>query len=382
VRWRPILLGSASVAVLSSAGFAAWLASLPPSPPVSPAPSIDAQEIQAMLAALKPPKRRRPLIATVAINDATEVTDYIVPYGILRRAGIADVTMLATSPGPVTLYPALRVQPDATISEFDANHPDGADYVIVPAMSRDDHPRIMSWLKDQFAKGATIIGVCAGAKVVAAAGLLDNRRGTTHWYYVEDMIDEHPSIQYVPNRRMVVDQRVGTTTGVTASMPMILTLIEGISGRSKAESIAADLGLEEWNARHSSDAFGLTRQLAVTTLVNRLAFWRHERFGIELQPGTDEVSIALVADAWSRTYRSRAFTFAPASSPVETRSGVRILPDLVSANVPQDQRLPTIERLHPSDALNQALRAIEDRYGRNTAHVVAMQLEYPVEQRE
>ena len=380
--WRLTLLGAASVATLSLAGFAAWLASLPPSPPASSAPSIDAQETQAMIAALKPPKRARPLIATVAINDATEVTDYIVPYGILRRAGIAEVTMLATSSGPVTLYPALKVQPDATISDFDAEHPDGADYVLVPAMSRDDDPEVMSWLKDQFAKGATIIGICAGAKVGAAAGLLDNRRGTTHWYYVEDMIDEHPSIQYVPNRRMVIDRRVATTTGVTASMPMILTLIEGIAGRSRADAIAADLGLEEWDARHSSDAFGLTRRLAVTTLVNRLAFWRHEKFGIELQPGADEVSIALVADAWSRTYRSRVFTFASGSSPVATRSGVRIFPDLVSANIPQDRRLPTLEQMPPADALNQSLRGIEDRYGGSTAHVVAMQLEYPVEQQE
>ena len=48
--------------------------------------------------------------------------------------------LLATGRGPVTLYPALTVQPHATVSEFDARHPDGADYVIVPAMSRDDDP--------------------------------------------------------------------------------------------------------------------------------------------------------------------------------------------------------------------------------------------------
>ena len=60
-----------------------------------------------MLTALKPPKRQRPLIAIVGINDATEVTDYLMPYGILRRADVADVVALATEPGSVTLYPAL-----------------------------------------------------------------------------------------------------------------------------------------------------------------------------------------------------------------------------------------------------------------------------------
>ena len=147
------------------------------------APPIGKEEADALLAALKPPKRRRPLIAIVGINDATEVTDYLMPYGILRRADVADVVPLATEPGPVKLYPALKVEPQATVAEFDAQHPDGADYVIVPAMSRDDDPAVLEWLKSQAAKGAMIIGVCAGAKVVGEAGLLDGKRATTHWYY-------------------------------------------------------------------------------------------------------------------------------------------------------------------------------------------------------
>jgi putative intracellular protease/amidase len=123
-------------------------------------------------------------VAIVGINDATETTDYLLPYGILRRADVADVVALATQAGPVTLFPALKVEPQGTVAEFDARHPDGADYVVVPAMSRDDDPAALAWIKTQAAKGAVIIGVCAGAKVVAAAGLLDGKRGTTHWYYL------------------------------------------------------------------------------------------------------------------------------------------------------------------------------------------------------
>ena len=60
---------------------------------------IAKEEADATIAALKPPKRRRPLIAIVGINDATETTDYLMPYGILRRADVADVVALATGPG-------------------------------------------------------------------------------------------------------------------------------------------------------------------------------------------------------------------------------------------------------------------------------------------
>ena len=169
------------VVALGAVGGGAWILSLPPAPAVSEAPPIPQEEADAMLTALKPPKRQRPLIAIVGINDATEVTDYLMPYGILRRADVADVVALATEPGPVTLYPALTVEPQATVAEFDAQHPEGADYVIVPAMSRDDDPAILGWLRSQAVKRATIIGVCAGAKVVGEAGLLDGKRATTHW---------------------------------------------------------------------------------------------------------------------------------------------------------------------------------------------------------
>ena len=50
---------------------------------VTAAPPIGKQEADAILAALKPPKRQRPLIAIVGINDATEATDYLMLYGIL-----------------------------------------------------------------------------------------------------------------------------------------------------------------------------------------------------------------------------------------------------------------------------------------------------------
>ena len=191
---RLILWGGLSVVAVGAASGGAWILSLPPSPTRTAAPPIGKQEADAILAALKPPKRQRPLIAIVGINDATEATDYLMPYGILRRSDVADVMLLATEPGPVKLFPALSVEPQATVAEFDAQHPDGADYVIVPAMSRDDDAAVLEWLKSQAAKGAMTIGVCAGAKVVGEAGLLDGKRATTHWYYLKELLDKHPAI--------------------------------------------------------------------------------------------------------------------------------------------------------------------------------------------
>jgi hypothetical protein len=184
-------------------------------------------------------------------------------------------------------------------------------------------------------------------------------------------------MRYVEDRRLVVDQGVATTTGITASMPMSLTLIEAIAGRDKANAVGRDIGLADWDARHKSDEFKFTRPFALTAIRNTAAFWAHERLGIELKPGVDEVSLALVTDAWSRTYRSQAVTFASTAGAQQTRNGIRILPDEVTTNWPVERLLSSVGERKPAEALDDALHGIAARYGTGTTDFVAMQLEYP-----
>src|SRR5262249_43543169 len=144
-RLRLILWCALGAVGISAAIGGAWLLSLPLARTATAGAVIPGRETEAVLAALRPPKRARPLIAILGINDATEGTDYLMPYGILKRSNVADVIALATAPGPLKLYPALRAEPEMTVAQFDAQHPDGADYVIVPAMSRDDDPAALAW---------------------------------------------------------------------------------------------------------------------------------------------------------------------------------------------------------------------------------------------
>ena len=154
-----------------------WIFSLPPAPSIAAAPPIAPEEADATIAALEAAET-----AATADRDHRHQRrhrDHRLSDALWhpRRADVADVVTLATEPGPVTLFPALKVEPQATVAEFDAQHPDGADYVIVPAMSRDDDPAALQWIRSQAAKGAIIIGVCAGAKVVGNAGLLRRQAG-------------------------------------------------------------------------------------------------------------------------------------------------------------------------------------------------------------
>jgi hypothetical protein len=160
---------------------------------------------------------------------------------------------------------------------------------------------------------------------------------------------------------------------------MMLTLIEAIAGRDRAREVARELGLAHWDTRHRSDAFVFTRPFALTAIVNTSAFWSHEEFGLALEPGVDEVSLALVADAWSRTYRSRAVTFSASAAAVVSRNGIGLLPDQIATGWPAERRLPAIGDQPPAPTMDATLGAIAARYGQHTADFVAMQLEYPTQ---
>ena len=335
------------------------------------------EEAAQTLTGMKPPKRSRPLIAVVGANEGSETTDYLIPYGVLKRSGVADVVSLGVGPGPVQLMPALTIVPDATIAEFDRQHPDGVDYVIVPALHNASNFALIAWLKAQSKKRATIVGICAGAWVLANAGLLDGRKATTIWASVEALRAAHPSMRYVPNRRYVVDRGVVTTTGVSASLPLSLALVEAIAGRERATALARNLGAPGWNVEHASGAFHATRS-DVRAMVQAFAgLRRHETVGIPVAPGVDEVSLAFRADAYANTNLTRVMTLADGAGPIATANGMRLIPDGTRGKVHMDVMLAGTPSEKPVVAFESAFADIAARYGRDYASLSRLSLEYP-----
>ena len=320
--------------------------------------------------------RSRPVIAVLGYNAATEVTDYVVPYGILAESGVADVIALGTGPGPIAMRPALRFQPQATIAEFDARYRQGADYVIVPNIYEGAEDQlVLDWVKAQARRGATIVGICDGVPVLANAGLLDGRKSTGHWRTIDGLERKHPRTQWIRNRRYVADGNVITTSGVSASIPVSMALIEAIGGRAQAKAAAERLGVTDWTAVHDSSQFYLGSKF-FTALLNKGMLWGHEQLGVAVAPGVDEVSLALTADAYSRTRRSWAYSVSSSRGPVATRRGLILLPDRQFGRDEPPIMLPRDDQRPATHALDRALHGIEKRYGKRTAALVAVQIEY------
>jgi len=328
--------------------------------------------------------RTQPVIAIVAENTFTELTDYIIPYGILSESGVAQVRAVAMKAEPIQMFPALSLEPQATVAEFDAQFPEGADYVVVPAVMHQQDPTLIEWIRHQANQGATIVGICDGAWVLANAGLLDGRKATGHWFSFKKLAKQFPQTEWQRDVRYVADGNVITTTGVTASIPVCIALVEAIAGREQAASLAQNLGVQDWSSQHSSQQFQLRAKSIWTALANKVAFWSHQDIGILIDAGVDEVALALVADAYSRTYRSKAFSLAASNQPVMSKWGLAIRPDRAQKSAAQRVDCTVeLQRDRPPIALfEMALQEIKQRYGSSTAAFVALQLEYPHESRE
>jgi putative intracellular protease/amidase len=359
---REFFLAGAALSLVACAGAPTGAA---PNPP-------DANERVETLAALSPPKRARPVIAVLGSPDGAETTDLVVPYGVLRQSGLAEVVVVSPTMAVMPLMPALNIRPQMDLPGFDARWPDGADYVIVPAMHQDDDPAILDWIRVQSGKGALVCAICAGALVLSKAGLIDGRRTTTHWYRIDELQRANPNMHWVRDRRYVVDRGVATTTGISASIPFSLTLVEAIGGIEAASELAAQMGVSAWTAEHVSAAFRLSGGAIWTALRNRAEFWNQERFGVPVADGVDEISLALVTDVYSKTYRSNAF--AVAGAPITTMRGLELVPS-PAAGI--DHMLAPIAGAPPLSALNAALHDISKRYGEATARFAALNLEYP-----
>lgn len=321
--------------------------------------------------------RTRPVIAIIGENSGTEVTDFLIPYGVLKQSSAADVFAVSTQSGPLTLRPALTIEPDATVAVFDRRFPDGADYVIVPAVNRIADPTLIAWISAQAAKGATLVSICDGALVVANTGLMNGHKATAHWATQGYRRKHYPKVFWQKNVRYVVDGKIVSSAGISASMPTSLALVEAIAGQDAATAEAKALGVTDWSTRHNSEAFeprfGVNLFPLIAVNFTNGWFHRPEAIGISVDQNTDEIALAFAADAWSRTGRSHAYVLSADQVPITTKHGLKIQLDQVK---PESYNLKAIGTGASMQSLDNALSDIAKRYGRSTAYGVALDLEY------
>lgn len=323
--------------------------------------------------------RTRPVMAVIGENSGTELTDYVVPYGILRQADVADVLAIAIDPGPMTMRPALRLQPQASAAQFNARYPEGADYVVVPAVVHQQDPALLAWIEGQAAKGATLVSICDGALVLADSGVMNGHRATAHWATAGYRKTHYPKVHWLDDRRYVADGRIVSSAGISAAVPTSLALIEAVAGHARAAAVATDIGASDWSPVHDSRPFHprLGRNLTAFATTQYLNGWLHrpQQLTIPIGNDVDDVALALTADAYSRTGRAQVHALSADGKPVKTRHGLTVLPDPSASYAAA--RVIGLPAGASGQTLDDVLHSIARAYGAPTAYGVALDLEYP-----
>jgi transcriptional regulator GlxA family with amidase domain len=113
----------------------------------------------------------------------------------------------------------------------------GGPGLRVPALNR----RVARWIRETEPKTRRVVSVCTGIYALAASGLLDGRRVTTHWYHAADVARRFPGLRVDPNALFVQDGKFYTSAGITAGIDLALELIEEDFGRRTALTVAREL---------------------------------------------------------------------------------------------------------------------------------------------
>ena len=170
----------------------------------------------------------------VFLYDRVTALDAVGPYEVLSRVPGASTVFVGERLGPVrTDIGSLGLQVDATLDEVPA-----PDLVLVPGgIGQQAHMAdgpVHEWLRAADASSTWTTSVCTGSLVLAAAGLLDGRRATSHWV----RRDELASYGALPTAdRVVTDGKYVTAAGVSAGIDMGLTLAAAIAGEEHARAI-------------------------------------------------------------------------------------------------------------------------------------------------
>ncbi len=145
----------------------------------------------------------------------------------------------AAEPGPLRAAGGLTAAVEHGLEVLEA-----ADLIVVPGWRGIDLPvpdGLASALRGAHARGARVMSLCSGVAVLAAAGLLDGRRATTHWRYVAAVAARHPAIRFDADVLYIDEGDVLTAAGSAAGIDLCLHVVRGDFGPEAANSVARRL---------------------------------------------------------------------------------------------------------------------------------------------
>jgi AraC family transcriptional activator FtrA len=189
-------------------------------------------------------RRRGPTVSVLAYEGMSVFETGIVTevFGLPRPEFDVpwyELTICAPRPGPIRVIGGAALHTPYGLDTFA-----GAETLIVagvPDVSGAPDPEVTAALRRAHERGARIMSICSGAFALAAAGLLDGRRATTHWRYADLLRRRYPRVQVDPNVLYIDDHDVLTSAGSAAGLDLCVHLVRKDFGPAIANAVARRL---------------------------------------------------------------------------------------------------------------------------------------------
>lgn len=150
-----------------------------------------------------------------------------------------DFSVAAVEPGPLRALGGIRIEADAGLELLET-----ADTILAPGWRGAEEPvpeDLLAALRRANERGARLVSICSGVFLLAQAGLLDGRRATTHWRYVEVLTRLYPKIWVEPDVLYVDDGSILTSAGSAAGLDLCLHIVRRDHGAAVANAVARRL---------------------------------------------------------------------------------------------------------------------------------------------
>ncbi|MBB6309995.1 GlxA family transcriptional regulator [Xanthobacter tagetidis] len=143
-------------------------------------------------------------------------------------------------------------------------------------------PETLAFVRRVEAGGARIASVCSGAYILAAAGLLDGRRATTHWSHTRDFVSRFPKVKFEPDKIFTHDGRIWTSAGISAGIDLALAMVAEDQGDEVARQTARQLVLYQRRSGGQSQFSSLLELKAPNGRFAALLSWVREHLDASL----------------------------------------------------------------------------------------------------
>jgi transcriptional regulator GlxA family with amidase domain len=229
---------------------------------------------------------------TVLFLPDTFSSTAIGPMEVFRHAGSLWNHLTGTQPAPrfrvttasldgraVHCDGPIRIQPDIAINSVRKT-----DLIFIPTTGLEvenvvqRNARVVPWLRRWRKRGAAIASVCSGVGLVAATGLLDGKRATTHWALAERFRVKYPRVQWMPELMVTEDGGFYCGGGVHAALDLSLYLVEQFCGHEVAVQSAKALLIETPRAWQAGFAIVPLKTDHSDEAISDAQEWLHENF--------------------------------------------------------------------------------------------------------